>query len=89
MQAMRLCKSVGGINDQDHYRPGFLNLGIDILGPIMFLLCRAVLCIVGCLAASLVSTLYLDASSTVSVVTIKMSSHIAKDTQSMKRGKIA
>lgn len=28
--------SVGGINGQHEYRPGFFNLGIDILDPIIF-----------------------------------------------------
>lgn len=54
------CRSVGSINGQGEYRPGFFNLGIDILDPIIFLLWRAALCIVGCLAASPAFTLQLS-----------------------------
>lgn len=35
------CRSPGDISEQDHCRPGFLNLGIDILNSIIP--CRGVL----------------------------------------------
>lgn len=56
IQEIRIsCRSIGGLSDEDDYRPGFLNPGItDILDSIILYSGGIVLCIVGFLAAFLV-----------------------------------
>lgn len=73
--------------DQNDYRPGFFNLGItDILDSII--LCFAGGCPVHCRIFSSIPGVYpVDASSTPSVVTTKMSLHIAKYTQRVEGAK--